>query len=179
MATRKIKINRAPVLTLWAVVVGERLGFKREEALTLAKGLTGLTAQAHGQTLGIFKEAAKGEAKSKAKQPKAGAVFNQRFFRKQIPVMRTKDGIRAVSKSEPIKPESVERYLQSKFGEALPEARAAMEQLAKSMPPKELSREAYALYGQFTPKVPMGAEGWGAKGELDLDKVRLLIKEKG
>ena len=41
MATHKIKINRAPVLTLWAVVVGERLGFKHEEALTLAKGLTG------------------------------------------------------------------------------------------------------------------------------------------
>ena len=43
MVAHKIKINRAPVLTLWAVVVGERLGYKREEALTLAKGLTGLT----------------------------------------------------------------------------------------------------------------------------------------
>jgi hypothetical protein len=83
----------------------------------------------------------------------------QIFFHKQIPVMRTKEGIRAVSKGEPIKPESVEKYLQSKFGESLPEARAAMEQLAKSLPPKELSREVYALYGQFTPKVPKGAEG--------------------
>jgi hypothetical protein len=64
MPTRKIKINRAPVLTLWAVVVGERLGFEREEALTLAKGLTGLTAQAHGQALGIFKETQDVEAKS-------------------------------------------------------------------------------------------------------------------
>ena len=65
-------------------------------------------------------------------------VFTQLFFRKQILVVRTKEGIRAVSKGEPIKPESVERYLQSKFGEALPEARAAMEQLAKSLPPKAL-----------------------------------------
>ncbi len=76
--------------------------------------------------------------------------------------MRTKDGIRAASKGEPIKPESVERYLQSKFGEALPEARNAMEELAKSLPPKELSKQAYALYGQFTPKVPAGTKGWGA-----------------
>ena len=53
MATHKIKINRAPVLTLWAVVLGERLGHNPEEALTLAKGLSGLTAQAHGRALGI------------------------------------------------------------------------------------------------------------------------------
>lgn len=178
MTTHKIKINRAPVLTLWAAVVAERLGFKREEALTLAKGLTGITAHAHGEALGIYQEKEDGESKSKRKQPREGAIFTQLFLRKKIPVTRTKDGIRAVNKGEPIKPESVERYLQSKFGEALPEARAALEQLAKTLPPKELSREAYALYGQFTPQVPKGAEGWGAKGELDLDAIRARAKEK-
>lgn len=178
MTTHKIKINRAPVLTLWAAVVGERLGFKHEEALTLAKGLTGITAHAHGEALGIFQEKKESKSKSKTKQPKEGAIFTQLFFRKKIPVMRTKDGIRAVSKGEPIKPEGVERYLQSKFGDSLPEARSAMEQLARSLPPKELSREVYALYGQFTPKVPKGAEGWGAKGELDLDAIRALAKDK-
>lgn len=30
-----IKINRGPVLTLWAAVVAERLGFDWDEALTL------------------------------------------------------------------------------------------------------------------------------------------------
>jgi hypothetical protein len=29
-----IKINRAPVLTLWGVIVAERLGYKHDEALT-------------------------------------------------------------------------------------------------------------------------------------------------
>ena len=33
--SRTIYINRAPVLTLWAAVVAERLGFRRDEALTL------------------------------------------------------------------------------------------------------------------------------------------------
>ena len=35
--TRAISINRAPVLTLWAAVVAERLGFEWEEALTLGR----------------------------------------------------------------------------------------------------------------------------------------------
>ena len=34
-----IKINRAPVLTLWAAVVAERLGFDHEVALTLGKAV--------------------------------------------------------------------------------------------------------------------------------------------
>ena len=34
--SRTIYINRAPVLTLWAAVVAERLGFRRDEALTVA-----------------------------------------------------------------------------------------------------------------------------------------------
>lgn len=32
-----IRINRAPVLKLWATVVAERLGFEHDEALTLGK----------------------------------------------------------------------------------------------------------------------------------------------
>jgi hypothetical protein len=32
-------INRAPVLTLWATVVAERLGFDRNEALTLGRAV--------------------------------------------------------------------------------------------------------------------------------------------
>ena len=32
-----ISINRAPVLTLWVAVVGQRLGFDEDEALTLGK----------------------------------------------------------------------------------------------------------------------------------------------
>jgi hypothetical protein len=32
-----ISINRAPVLTLWAAIVAERLGFTHDEALTLGR----------------------------------------------------------------------------------------------------------------------------------------------
>jgi len=42
--SRTIYINRAPVLTLWAAVVAERLGFSRDEALTLGRAVAGLNA---------------------------------------------------------------------------------------------------------------------------------------
>jgi hypothetical protein len=36
-AARHVLVNRAPVLTLWAAVVAERLGFDRPAALSLGK----------------------------------------------------------------------------------------------------------------------------------------------
>ena len=47
-----ITINRAPVLCLWATIVARRFGFNKAEALSLAKGITGLTAQSKGRRLG-------------------------------------------------------------------------------------------------------------------------------
>src|SRR5512147_3093203 len=49
-----IQINRAPVLTLWAAVVAERLGFDWQEALTLGRAVAGLNAYAKGVRLGLF-----------------------------------------------------------------------------------------------------------------------------
>ena len=40
-ADGNIRINRAPVLTLWAAVVAERLGFDRATALTLGQAVAG------------------------------------------------------------------------------------------------------------------------------------------
>ena len=51
MAKNKIKINRAPVLTLWAAIVAERLGHDSHEALTLGKAVAGLNAQSKGRRL--------------------------------------------------------------------------------------------------------------------------------
>ena len=63
MATKKIKINRAPVLTLWAAVVAERLGYDEETALTLGKAVAGLNAQSKGKKLGIYEEKSEDEKK--------------------------------------------------------------------------------------------------------------------
>jgi hypothetical protein len=49
-----LRINRAPVLTLWAAVMAERLGFAWEEALTLGRAVAGLNAYAKDKVLGLF-----------------------------------------------------------------------------------------------------------------------------
>ena len=64
-----ISINRAPVLTLWAAVVARRLGFDADEALTLAKAMAGLNAQAKGRRLGIFKPHEEKAKKAREKEP--------------------------------------------------------------------------------------------------------------
>jgi hypothetical protein len=35
LSGRSVVVNRAPIMTAWATVVAERLGFKRQEALSL------------------------------------------------------------------------------------------------------------------------------------------------
>src|SRR5919202_3839276 len=51
---RTIRVNRAPVLTLWVAVIAERLGFHREAALTLGRAVAGSSAQMKGRALGIY-----------------------------------------------------------------------------------------------------------------------------
>ena len=51
-----IRANRAPVLTLWATVVAERLGYPPETALTLGRFVAGSSARAKAQRLGISDE---------------------------------------------------------------------------------------------------------------------------
>jgi len=173
---RTISINRAPVLTLWAAVVAERLGFDREEALTLGRAVAGLNAYSKGVSLGLFTPAPK-EVREKKKKLRPKETITVDLLQRAVPAVHTKDGLRALTKNKPDKPESVERYLESKFGDALKDVRAVMQQLAKSRTPKKLSGEAYQLYEQFRPSVPAGTRGWGGKGTLDLKTIRELARK--
>src|SRR5664279_5611852 len=114
MAERNILINRAPVLTLWASVVAERLGFKHDEALSLGKAVAGLTAQSKGQRLGIFKPTPK--KLKKVREHERGEEFRVELLGRALPAVNTDQGVRAVIKAKPIDPGGVERYLKSKFG---------------------------------------------------------------
>lgn len=172
MAEHKIVVNRAPVLTLWAATVAERLGFNHDEAVSIGKAVAGLTAQSKGRRLGIYKPVP--QELKKARAQKRGEEFLIEICGRQIPAINTPDGVRAVSKARPIDAKSVERYLESKFGDSLPAARAAMRELAKSFSPEELSQVAFTLYEKFRPAIPAGVSGWGAKGTLDLERVRSL-----
>jgi hypothetical protein len=174
---KRVEVNRAPVLTLWAAVVAEQLGFDRDEALTMGRVVAGLNAYAKGKSLGLYKphpETVEAERKRLAK----GATTHVDLLHRAVPVVRTPEGVRALAKDKPIAPESVQRYLESKFGEALAAVEAAMTALARSMPVDELATRAYALYEAFRPAVPAGVRGWGAIGVLDLATIRATAPAK-
>ena len=177
MVSRSISINRAPVLTLWAAVVAERLGFNRDEALTLGRAVAGLNAQSKGRRLGIFKPHE--EKARKAREKGRGERFLVELCGRGVPAMNTPDGVRAVARGKPLDPEGVETYLEGKFGENLDAVRGSMRKLAKSYSPAELSQQAYVLYEQFRPAVAGGKSGWGARGVLDLKLIEGLKKVNG
>jgi hypothetical protein len=80
--------------------------------------------------------------------------------------------------AQPIPPDSVERYLEGKFGDDLGRVRKAMQKLAKAYRPKELAVTAYPLYEQFRPEIPEGVRGWGAVGDLDLGLIESMAKRR-
>ncbi len=175
--TTTISVNRAPVLTLWAAVVAQRLGFNHDEALTLGRAVAGLNAQSKGRRLGIFKPDEEKAKQAREKEP--GERFLVEVCGRAVPVINTEDGVRAITGGKAINPAGVERYLHGKFGDDLDRVRKAMQKLARAYKPRELASHAYALYEQFRPDIPGGKKGWGAAGDLDLKRIASLAKERG
>jgi hypothetical protein len=171
----RVTVNRAPVMTLWAAVVAKRLGFEWDEALTLGRVVAGLNAYAKGKSLGLIKPAPE-EVRRERRRLAAGKQMHVELLHRAVPVMQTPVGLRALSKEKPITPESVQGYLEGKFGDALPDVERSMLDLANSMSPDELARRAYELYEIFRPDVPPGTRGWGAAGALDLARIRAAAR---
>lgn len=176
MAGKTIKINRAPVLALWATVVAERSGYDHEAALTLGKAVAGLNAQSKGRRLGIYEESKDQKEEGERGDRRPPETDQVTILGRAVPVEQTKQGIRAVSGDKPISAASVQRYLNQKFGDNLTEVQSAMAELAASFEPDQLASKAYSLYEQFRPEIPEGQKGWGAAGELDLDLIRSLAQ---
>ncbi len=169
-----VAINRAPVLTLWAAVVAERLGYSRETALTLGKAVAGLNAQAKGRSLGIYGPKPHGpEEAPKGGRGEDGWVT---VCGRPVPVRNADEGLRAVVGDKPVEPGRVGEYLASKFKGDLDRVRAAMEQLAAAYPVGKLDDAAYGLYTEFRPEVASGIDGWGQVSTLDLAKLRALAE---
>ena len=177
MPAHTIQVNRAPVLTLWAAVVAERLGYDRAAALTLGRAVAGLNAQTSGRRLGVFDEPAPGKPERRGAKTARRRERLVPLLGRSVPAVDSARGLRAVEKGSPVSPASVERYLREKFGDALPAAREAMRTLAEAYGPERLEEVAYALYERFRPRIPEGVRGWGAKGTLDLELVRSLAAE--
>jgi len=166
-----VVINRAPVLTLWAAVVAERLGHPAETALTLGRAVAGFAARVKARNIGREERKADRDADTPrlAVQHIPAPVF---LLGKPIRLLANADGeLRAADGDQPADPARVLRYLTNAFGDHLAEIRAAMDVLAARYDPVELNRIGFRLYEKFRPEIPPGNTGWGAKAELQVTKI--------
>jgi hypothetical protein len=170
-----IKVNRAPVLTLWAAVVAERLGHDWETALTLGRAVAGSSARVKAKAIGIaedekqggdLRDEARGSSESKQR------LKSVHLLGRDVPVLEERGALRALDHDKAASPKAAAGYVERALGKDLAAVRKAMEDLAASMQPDELNRVGFRLYEHFRPDVPAGAKGWGAKGVLDLNRIR-------
>ncbi len=178
MSESPVRINRAPVLTLWGVVVAERLGYEPDTALTMGRVLAGLNAQKKGRAIGLY-HAGEGDSGHGGGEPKRSGLGEDCWLRlcdRPLPALHTPDGLRAVTGDQPVDPEAVRAYLTKSFGDALEPVRAALVELADSYSAEELESRAFGLYEAFRPEVARGQAGWGQKGELSLERIRSLVQ---
>ncbi len=125
-ASAPIRVNRAPVLTLWAAVVAERLGYPPEIALTLGRAVCSASARTKARRLGIMdeaQEAAERRAAAAGLKPSVGAI---RLLGRDVPVLAAADGtLRAEDGGKPASAKSVQSYIARAFGDRLAGLRAA------------------------------------------------------
>jgi hypothetical protein len=175
MSGRLIEINQEPVLTLWAAIVAERLGFDREEALTIGQAVAGSTAHGQSANPGLY-QPTPSDLGVQRKRLAIGDELRIEFLQRAVSVSRTRRGLRALDTNNPIDPASVEHHLASEFGSSLGAAREAMIGLAGAFPPLKLATIAYLLYQQFRPEIPRSATGPKTLGVLDLDAIARLAR---
>jgi hypothetical protein len=154
-------------------VAAEVLGFEHGEALTLGRAVAGLNAYSKGVSLGLFQPTPK-EVQEQRRKMRNEERATIDLLHRAVPAKHTDEGLRALSGEIPIHPESVKKYLEGKFGDALEDVSKAMLELAKSLPPSQLAEKAYTLYEKFRPEIPPGKMGWGTCGKLDLDLLRKM-----
>ena len=167
-----IKINRAPVLTLWAAVVAERLGFDRATALDARAGRGGPQRLRQGRVAGHHRAQAR-LVREQGERLAEGEQLHVDLLGRAVPVVRTPDGLRAVSKGKPGNPAQIEKYLAGKFGERLETARQAMAELAAAHEPADLYRRGFRLYERFRPACLRARAGGAPRASWICDRVRV------
>ncbi|OBZ70197.1 hypothetical protein A0H81_09990 [Grifola frondosa] len=166
--TKHTVINRAPIMTAWAFVVAERLGFQREEALSVASVYTEMNAITKGVSLGIFEEGKnKGmEASRHGAQPYVELMGRRPLYQ------TASSHWRALSAGAPVPPTPAFSYITRALRQTTPHILGALRLLAASYPPAELNSRGFALYADFRPSV----EGWGKRGEVHCSRILALRK---
>ena len=157
-----IEVGRRPVLVLWGTIVAERLGFERDEALTLGRALVSLGGRMTDPPPEVLTPA---KIAQRRDELYPGQTIDVAFIDRVVCMTKAPEGLRAVVKNQPIDPASVEQYLGEKFGDHIDSVAAAMISLAETLPPSQLIECALDLYERFRPET----------NELDIDQITASI----
>ncbi|KAG9050050.1 hypothetical protein FS842_011434, partial [Serendipita sp. 407] len=171
LQSKVIKINRAPVMMAWSCIVAEKLGFAREEALSIASAYTEMNATTRGVNLGIYEK-----GKEMGMEPGSNtAQPHVELMGRRIPLFQTENGQwRALMKGDPVSPAKAYSYITRSLAQMSPYLLGALQVLASSYDdPQLLNNKGYSLYSDFRPE----NSGWGLKGEIKLESI-LRKKQK-
>ncbi|CAM9699651.1 unnamed protein product [Choristocarpus tenellus] len=127
----EIKINRSPVIILWATVVAQRLSFDWSESLSIGKAVANWLAQRKGEFYGILEPVEQGVTDATVQEEKDETTKIQRLemMGEEIVLHQTECGWRAVSNGKLIQPGQVHSHLRKVYGADFGAARQAMIQL--------------------------------------------------
>ncbi|KAI6105781.1 hypothetical protein F5141DRAFT_1006834, partial [Pisolithus sp. B1] len=178
-------VNRAPVMTAWAMVVAERLGFDREESLSIASVYTEANAVSKGVSLGLVEERRKKDVETlpEGKQPYVDLMGRRQVHTLFMtfedphgilcPLYQTRESKwLALSGGSPVSPSTAFSYISRSFRQTTPYVMGSLRLLAESYSPQRLNELGYSLYADFRPAV----DDWGKRGELRCARI-LSLKE--
>ncbi|KAJ3488378.1 hypothetical protein NLI96_g2901 [Meripilus lineatus] len=170
-------VNRAPIMTAWAFVVAERMGFQREEALSIATVYTEMNAISKGVSLGIYKEGKQEgrEAKKDGSQPYVDLMGRRQvIFSGPLPrPPRQTDASLTIGTHHCLLLGSYS-YIKRSLQQTTPQIIGALRLLSQTYSPSEINTQGYSLYVDFRPEVG----GWGKKGQVKCEKILSLRKQK-
>ncbi|CAM9440197.1 unnamed protein product, partial [Hapterophycus canaliculatus] len=178
VAAIEIKINRSPVMVLWAAEVAQRLSFDWSESITLGRAVADWLAMRKGEQLGLLEvdEMAERAAREEtdALPTRTVEMMGENFM-----LRKTKGGWRAISKGKLVPAKRVHTFLCKAFGNSFGPARAALRALVSAIPQHQVEStiRTMVLYESFRPEVPKGKAGWGQSGMLRLRTVLELRDE--
>ncbi|KAF7352722.1 Glutamine synthetase [Mycena venus] len=164
LKTKSTVVNRAPLMTAWSTLVAERLGFQREEALSIASVYTEMNAVSKGVSMGIYKPGT--QYKRSTEAAKGGS---------QPPLFKNQDSQwRALSNGTAVQPSTAFSYISRAFRQTTPHIIGTLRLLAESFTPQEINAKGWALYADFRPEV----NGWGERAESLRGKVDAVVKSE-
>ncbi|KAJ7068338.1 hypothetical protein C8F01DRAFT_1017602, partial [Mycena amicta] len=167
LKTKSTVVNRAPLLTAWATLVAEKIGFQREEALSIASVFTEINALAKGISIGKYnKSVASGmEGSPTGTQPYVD-IMGRRLHHLSRPLFQDQNSQwRGLSAGKVAQPSTAFAYISRAFRQTTPHIIGAMRLLLATYSVEEINGKkgkGWGLYADFRPEVV----GWGDRAQV-------------